>query len=167
MSTTTMNALTARFTLSPIRCHWRPIILASLTLTLLCLFWFGSRYPALFSRAAHVGQTLPSMTYSSQVMNVASDGPVWWRIVGATVHWRNGMKMGMTFGVLSGAFLHTVLRYYPLRIGKNLYLNSSKGARRRADGSLCQLCCPHRLRGNPWERARRSRARLFVQLAHV
>jgi len=42
--------------------------------------------------------------------------------------WLDAMKIGMTFGVLLGALLHTVLRYYPLKIGKNLYLNSLKGA---------------------------------------
>jgi hypothetical protein len=30
------------------------------------------------------------------------------------------MKLGMSFGVLLGALLHTVLRYYPLKIGGNI-----------------------------------------------
>ena len=42
-------------------------------------------------------------------------------------HWHDSMKIGMTFGVLFGALLHTVLRYYPLKVGKNLYLNSLRG----------------------------------------
>src|SRR6516225_3371145 len=46
----------------------------------------------------------------------------------------------MTFGVLFGALLHTVLRYYPLKIGKNLYLNSLKGALVGVPGGVCANC---------------------------
>ena len=34
----------------------------------------------------------------------------------------------MSFAVAFGALLHTVLKYHPLKIGSNLYLNSVKGA---------------------------------------
>src|SRR5258706_14945280 len=34
-----------------IRCHWRPIILIGTGVVLVCLFWFGSRYPQLFHKA--------------------------------------------------------------------------------------------------------------------
>ena len=50
------------------------------------------------------------------------------------------MKVGMTFGVLFGAFLHTTLRYYPLRIGRNLALNSLKGALIGAPMGVCVNC---------------------------
>ncbi len=50
------------------------------------------------------------------------------------------MKVGMTFGVLFGALLHTGLRYYPLRIGKNLYMNSMKGALVGVPGGVCANC---------------------------
>src|SRR5205809_431521 len=123
-----MSTTTARFTLSRVRCHWRPIILVGDGLVLVSLFWFASRYPQLFIKAEHVGEALPSMAFSSQLMTVAADAPWWLRIVAATVNWLDSMKIGMTFGVLFGALLHTVLRYYPLKIGKNLYLNSLKGA---------------------------------------
>ena len=92
------------------------------------MFWFASRYPQLFSKADHVGQALPSMAYTSQLVVLAEDAPVWQRILASAVNWLDSMKIGMTFGVLFGAWLHTVLRYYPLKIGKNLYLNSLKGA---------------------------------------
>ena len=76
-------------------------------LVLLSVFWFASRYPQLFSKAEHVGQALPSMAYSSQVMSVATDTPIWLRILAATVNWLDSMKIGMSFGVLFGALLHT------------------------------------------------------------
>jgi uncharacterized membrane protein YraQ (UPF0718 family) len=110
------------------------------TVVLLGVFWFASRYPQLFSKAEHVGQAVPSMAYSSQLMSVAADAPVWLRIVAATINWLDSMKIGMTFGVLFGALLHTVLRYYPLKIGKNLYLNSLKGALVGVPGGVCANC---------------------------
>jgi len=109
-------------------------------LALVSFFWFASRYPQLFSKAEHVGQALPSMAYSSQLMTVAADALVWLRILAATVNWLDSMKIGMTFGVLFGALLHTVLRYYPLKIGTNLYINSLKGALVAVPMGVCVNC---------------------------
>ncbi len=135
-----MSTATARLTLAGVRCHWRPIILVGAAAVLLGVFWFASRYPQLFSKAEHVGQALPSMAYSSQLMTAAADAPVWLRILAATVNWLDSMKIGMTFGVLLGALLHTTLRYYPLKIGKSLYLNSLKGALVGVPGGVCANC---------------------------
>ena len=135
-----MSTATDRFALAGVRCHWRPIIMAGAAIALLGVFWFASRYPQLFNKAKHVGETLPSMAYSSQFMKVAVDAPVWLRIFGATGNWLDSMKIGMTFGVLFGALLHTVLRYYPLRIGNNLFLNSLKGALVGVPGGVCANC---------------------------
>jgi uncharacterized membrane protein YraQ (UPF0718 family) len=135
-----MNTATARFSLARIRCHWRPLILGVAGLALVSLFWFASRYPQLLSKEEHLGQALPSMAYSSQAMTVAADAPVWLRVLAATVNWLDSMKIGMTFGVLFGALLHTVLRYYPLKIGKNLYLNSLKGALVGVPMGVCANC---------------------------
>jgi len=46
----------------------------------------------------------------------------------------------MTFGVLFGALLHTFLRYHPLKIGRNLYLNSLKGALVGVPMGVCANC---------------------------
>lgn len=135
-----MSTATARFSIARVRCHWRPIIMVGVTAVLLGTFWFASRYPQLFSKAEHVGEALPSMAYSSQLMTVAADAPVWLRILAATVNWLDRMKIGMTFGILFGAMLHTILRYYPLKIGKNLYLNSLKGALVGVPGGVCANC---------------------------
>ena len=135
-----MSTATARLTVAPIRCHWRPVIMAGAAVVLLGVFWFVSRYPQLFNKAEHLRQALPSMAYSSQVMTVETSAPVWLRILSAAVNWLDSMKIGMTFGVLLGALLHTVLRYYPLKIGKNLYLNSLKGALVGVPGGVCANC---------------------------
>ncbi len=123
-----------------IQCYYRPMILVATALVLIGVFWFASRYPQLFSKADHVGQALPSMAFSSQLIVLAEDAPIWQRILASAVNWLDSMKIGMTFGVLFGALLHTVLRYYPLKIGKNLYLNSLKGALVGVPMGVCANC---------------------------
>jgi uncharacterized membrane protein YraQ (UPF0718 family) len=123
-----------------IQCYYRPLILVATALVLLGVFWFASRYPLLFSKAEHVGQALPSMAFSSRLIVLAEDAPIWQRILASAVNWLDSMKIGMTFGVLFGALLHTVLRYYPLKIGKNLYLNSLKGALVGVPMGVCANC---------------------------
>ncbi len=136
----TLTAPDAPSFLPSIRCYWRPIILMAGALLILCVFWFSSRYPSLMSKADHLGQAVPSMTYSSQVMTAAADAPIGRQILVASVNWLAGMKVGMTFGVLFGALLHTTLRYYPLKVGKNLYINSLKGALIGVPMGVCANC---------------------------
>ena len=123
-----------------IQCYYRPMILVATGMVLLGVFWFASRYPQLFSKADHVGQALPSMAFSSQLIVLAEDAPIWQRILASAVNWLDSMKIGMTFGVLFGALLHTFLRYYPLKIGTNLYLNSLKGALVGVPMGVCANC---------------------------
>lgn len=136
----TMNTSAARLPVMNLRCHWRPIILVAWAVVLFSVFWFASRYPQLFHKAGHIGETLPSMAYSTEAMQAQADMPVWQRIFATTVNWLDSMKLGMSFGVLLGALLHTVLRYYPLRIGKNLYLNSLMGAVVGVPAGVCANC---------------------------
>src|SRR5258708_38279999 len=123
-----------------IRCNYRPLILSVVGLVLVTTFWFASRYPQLLHKAQHIGETLPAMAYSSDVFRVTEATPVWQKILFGAGNWLNGMRVGMTFGVLLGALLHTVLRYYPLRIGRNLYLNSLKGALVGVPMGVCANC---------------------------
>ena len=138
---TTLNTQSLSLTISRIRCFYRPLILVATALTILCVFWFASRYPQLLAKKQHIGEVLlPSMAWSHEVLHVASDAPAWQRILYGAVNWLNSMKIGMTFGVLMGALLHTYLRYYPLKIGRNLYLNSLKGALIGAPAGVCANC---------------------------
>src|SRR5947208_17065518 len=125
-----MSTAAARLSIARVRCYWRPVIMVAAGLVLVSLFWFASRYPQLLSKAEHVGEALPSMAFSHELIAAAADWPYWRRILGATaadppswfrilaatVNWLDSMKIGMTFGVLFGALLHTVLRYYPLKL---------------------------------------------------
>jgi uncharacterized membrane protein YraQ (UPF0718 family) len=123
-----------------VRGHWRLVILSLWAVILLGVFWFGSRYPQLFSKAAHVGQVLPSMAYSSEFVHVRASAPFWERIPAVAINWLNSMKIGMSFGVLFGALVQTVLRYYPLKISANRYLNSVTGALVGIPAGVCANC---------------------------
>jgi uncharacterized membrane protein YraQ (UPF0718 family) len=123
-----------------IRCYYRPLVLVAAALVLLSVFWLTSRYPQLLGKAEHIGQALPSMAFSCELIHVAQDAPAWRKILAGAVNWLDSMKIGMTFGVLFGALLHTVLRYYPLKVGKNLYLNSLKGALVGVPMGVCANC---------------------------
>ena len=59
------------------------------------------------------------MAYSHEAFPTLPTDAVWKRILCGTLNWLDSMRVGMTFGVLFGALLHTILRYYPLRIGQN------------------------------------------------
>lgn len=133
-----MNART--FTLDRVRDNYQLLIMATTGIFLLSMFWFLSRYPQLFSRIQHLGEELPSMAYNSEVFTVAADAPIWKQIAAGTVNWLDNMKIGMSFGVLMGALLHTVLKYYPLKIGENITMNTVKGALVGAPMGVCANC---------------------------
>ena len=122
------------------RCYYRQAILIVAGILLVGGFWFASRYPQLLGKAQHVNDVLPSMAYGSIVFPVDATDPAWQRILCTMGNWLNGMKIGMGFGVLLGGLLHTVLRYYPLKLGSNLYLNSVKGALVGVPAGVCANC---------------------------
>jgi uncharacterized membrane protein YraQ (UPF0718 family) len=137
---TAMNTSILRLAHADPRACYRPLLLALAGIGLLALFWFASRYPSLLSKASHVGQAVPSMAFSSEVMSVASDAPLWQRVAVGALNWLNTPKIGMSFGVAFGALLHTVLRHYPLRVGNNLVLNSLTGALVGVPMAVCANC---------------------------
>ncbi|NQY65505.1 MAG: permease [Alteromonadaceae bacterium] len=50
------------------------------------------------------------------------------------------MRIGMSFGVLLGALLHTYLHYFPLQLSASLRMNSFKGAIVGAPMGICANC---------------------------
>ena len=135
-----MNAAAVSFPPRIIRCNYRALILAVAALAFAATFWFASRYPQLLRKAQHVGDALPTMAYGSEVFPVTAAMPTWQRILFGAGNWIASMRVGMTFGILFGALLHTVLRYYPLKIGRNVYLNSLKGALIGVPAGVCANC---------------------------
>jgi uncharacterized membrane protein YraQ (UPF0718 family) len=110
---------------------YRILILMIAAVGLLGFFWIASRY---------LGQILPTMAYSSEIFQISAEMPIWQKILYTTANWLDGMKIGMTFGVLFGALFHTYLRYFPMTIGKNAFLNSMKGALVGMPMSVCANC---------------------------
>ena len=125
---------------SRVRCNYRPLILVGTALLFLVVFWFGSRYPALMSKYHHVGKSVATMAYGKEAFPVSASMTVGMKILLGSLNWLDSMKIGMTFGILFGALLHTALRYYPLKIGKNLYLNSLTGAMIGVPMGVCVNC---------------------------
>ena len=134
-ATTSAQSLWTRW-----RCPYRALILIAGTVALLCVFWFTSRYPQLFKKAAHVGQNLATMAFGSELLHVEAAMPWWKRIAFTAVNWLDSMKVGMSFAVAFGALLHTALKYFPLKIGPNLVLNSVKGALIGVPAGVCANC---------------------------
>lgn len=135
-----MNASPLPASSGHIRDYYRPLILSAAALILLYFFWVTSRYPSLLDKASHVDKALPSMAYSKALFAIEATAPLWQKIVLGALNWLDGMKIGMSFGVLFGALVHTYLRYYPMRIGRNLYLNSMKGALVGLPMGVCANC---------------------------
>ena len=126
-----------------IRCYYRPIILIAGLSVILGVFWIVSRYPQLMQKSTHLGDEMSSMANTGDRFKIAVDAPWYAKIGWGAINWLDTMKKGMTFGVLSGALLHTILRYYPLKIGQNLYLNSLKGALVGVPAGVCANCSVH------------------------
>ena len=126
--------------LTRVRCNYRPLILVGTALLFLVVFWLGSRYPALMSKYHHVGKSVSTMAYGKEAFPVSAGMAVGTKILLGSLNWLDSMKIGMTFGILFGGLLHTVLRYYPLKVGKNLYVNSLTGALIGAPMGVCVNC---------------------------
>jgi uncharacterized membrane protein YraQ (UPF0718 family) len=119
---------------------YRFSILAVSVSCLLVAFWFLSRYPALFKKAEHLGQFVPSMAYGSELFKITPDLPVWQKILYSTANWLDGMKIGMSFGIVFGALISTYLRYFPMTDGSNTFFNSVKGALVGMPMGVCANC---------------------------
>ena len=122
------------------RCYYRPAVLSAAAVLLLGTFWFASRYPQLLSKSQHLGDALPSMAYGGELFPVDPADPEWLRVPATMGNWLNSMKIGMGFGVLLGALLHTVLNFYPLKLGPNRHLNALKGALVGVPAGVCANC---------------------------
>ena len=122
------------------RCYYRPALLVAIAAAILGVFWLTSRYPQLLAKKAHLGAGVASMAFGDAVFEIAPTAPAWEKVGYSALNWLAGMRAGMTFGVLFGALLHTVLRYYPIKIGSNLYLNSLKGALVGMPAGVCANC---------------------------
>lgn len=123
------------------RCYVRLFFLIIFAAIILGTFWFGSRYPQLLEKAAHVTTTIPhSFINSMELMSMAEQHNFWSRVFASFVNWLWSMRIGMTFGLAMGALLHTLFGFYPPKLTDNIYLNTLKGIAIGAPAGVCVNC---------------------------
>ena len=124
-----------------IRCYYPLFVMFAMASFILCLFWFGSRYPQLFHKAEDMGHhELVSYIYNSELLKASLQAGLlerWWV---SFVNWIWSMRIGMSFGLTMGALLHTVFEFYPPKLGGNIYMNTLKGILMGAPAAVCVNC---------------------------
>ena len=123
------------------RCYIRLFFLIIFAVIILGVFWFGSRYPQLIEKAAHINTSTPlSFIYSSELISMATQHGFWLRVFASFINWIWSMRIGMTFGLVMGALLHTLFEFYPPMLTGNIYLNTLKGIMLGAPAGVCVNC---------------------------
>jgi uncharacterized membrane protein YraQ (UPF0718 family) len=124
-----------------IRCYYPLFVMLAMAMFILCLFWFGSRYPQLFHKAEDMGHhELVSYIYNAELIKASVQAGFverWWV---SFVNWIWSMRIGMSFGLALGALLHTVFEFYPPKLGGNIYMNTLKGILMGAPAAVCVNC---------------------------
>jgi uncharacterized membrane protein YraQ (UPF0718 family) len=124
-----------------IRCYYPLFVMLAMAAFVLCLFWFGSRYPQLFHKAEDMGHhELVSYIYNAELIKTSIHAGFlehWWA---SFANWIWSMRIGMSFGLALGALLHTVFEFYPPKLGGNIYMNTLKGILMGAPAAVCVNC---------------------------
>lgn len=124
-----------------IRCYYRLFILLAYAVTILVVFWFGSRYPALFTKAQTIGHhDVASYIWTEQIMSLPASPSFLDRVLASIANWIWSMRIGMSFGLAMGALFHTLFQFYPPKLGGNLYLNTLKGIITGVPAGVCVNC---------------------------
>src|SRR3990167_883728 len=85
------------------RCYIRLFFLIIFAAIILGTFWFGSRYPQLFQKAAHINTLTPhSFINSMELIPMAEQHGFWSRVFASFINWMWSMKIGMIFGLAMG-----------------------------------------------------------------
>ena len=122
-------------------CYIRLFFLIILAVIILGVFWFGSRYPQLLEKAAHINTLTPhSFINSSELIPIATQHGFWSRVFASFINWIWSMRIGMTFGLTMGTLLHTLFEFYPPKLTGNVYLNTLKGIAIGAPAGVCVNC---------------------------
>ncbi|HJL46329.1 MAG TPA: VCBS repeat-containing protein, partial [Polyangiaceae bacterium LLY-WYZ-15_(1-7)] len=99
-----------------------------LVLGLAALFWGWSRGPALNEKATMAGEVSLDAIGFDQVVAVHEDDPFLRKVGAVAVNWAATNRVGMTFGVLFGAALMTLLALIDLRRLRGRSLGAGVGA---------------------------------------
>jgi uncharacterized membrane protein YraQ (UPF0718 family) len=118
----------------------RVAILVALMVLIAGYFWSSSRYPSLNEKAAMAGTAMGDALSFDARYGVNPNDPAWKRILRSTANWAYTNKEGMTFGVLLGTVMLTLLRILPGRPSRSTFLNALKGFLIGAPLGVCVNC---------------------------
>lgn len=107
---------------------------------LVVLFWTGSRYPALNEKAAMAGDTPIAGIAFDILLEITPNTSFWAEVLANTVNWVYTNWKGMTFGVLFGAALATLIPLVPRRSFDNSFGDAVLGAAIGAPLGVCVNC---------------------------
>lgn len=132
--------MNARIT-SKFRYPARTVLALVLLVVVAFLFWTGSRYPDLNDKALMGGsiQLQDPLSFEARYQ-IDPSWAIWKKIGFTTLNWIFTNLRGMTFGVLFGAGMLTLLRYLPKRGFKNGFANSFAGFLIGAPLGVCVNC---------------------------
>ena len=118
----------------------RLIISGFALMALAVFFWTQSRYPALNEKALMGGDTPMSGLSFDIVLDIFPNSPIWWEIIANIANWIFTNLKGMTFGVLFGAAMLTLLSVIKKKSFENGFANAALGAVIGAPLGVCVNC---------------------------
>jgi uncharacterized membrane protein YraQ (UPF0718 family) len=118
----------------------RFILVILATAAVAAYFWGRSRYPALNEKAAMAASTPFTGLAFSTIVKVPADDPLISRIVLSTVNWAYTNRQGMTFGILFGALVMTLLALFERRTFRNRFANAAAGLAFGTPLGVCVNC---------------------------
>ena len=118
----------------------RLIVAISAILALAFFFWLDSRYPALNEKAIMGGDTPIAGLAFDIIIEIFPNSGIWWELVANTVNWVYTNLKGMSFGVLFGAAVLTLLSLIKRRSFENGFANSALGTVIGAPLGVCVNC---------------------------
>lgn len=118
----------------------RFILVLLLTAGVAAYFWGGSRYPALNEKMMMGTSTPFSGLAFSTIVKISPDEQLIPRIFYATINWAYTNRQGMTFGILFGALIMTLLSLVKRRSFRSRFANAAMGMAFGTPLGVCVNC---------------------------
>ena len=119
----------------------RFVLLLSLLIGLVLLFWLGSRYPALLHKADIAADFTASSFLTNSPLFETEASQAWWlRLWYGTLNWLNSNRIGMGFGLLLATFLLPLMQTVKLPQSTNRWLNTMTGMTVGVPLGVCVNC---------------------------
>lgn len=118
----------------------RLVISGCALIALAVFFWTQSRYPALNEKAIMGGDTPMSGLSFDIILDIFPNSPIWWEIIANIANWIFTNLKGMTFGVLFGAAMLTLLSVIKKKSFESGFANAALGAVIGAPLGVCVNC---------------------------